>query len=140
MEYLGFVLSPTGLSMDTAKVKAIQEWPTLQKVKDVQSFLGFANFYCRFIHGYSDVIAPMNHLTCKNIWWHWSNDCQSAFDSLKSTFSSALILLHFIPGVLLIVETDSSDYTVAAILSTVASDGEVHPVAFHSHTLGISEL
>ena len=63
VEYLRFVLSPTGLSMDTAKVKVIQEWPTLQKVKDIQSFLGFANFYCRFIHGYSDIITLMTRLT-----------------------------------------------------------------------------
>jgi hypothetical protein len=64
VEYLGFV-SPTRLSMDTAKVNTIQEWPTLQKVKDIQSFLRFANFYCRFIHGYSNIITPMTCLTRK---------------------------------------------------------------------------
>src|ERR1700719_467914 len=140
MEYLGFVLSPTGLLMDTAKVKAIQEWPTLRKVKDIQSFLRFANFYCRFIHRYSNIITPMTRLTRKNIPWLWSDDCQSAFDSLKSAFSSAPILSHFIPGAPLIVETDASDYAVTAILSTVAGDSEVHPIAFHSRTLGVSEL
>src|SRR6202045_2396129 len=140
MEYLGFVLSPTGLSMDTAKFKAIKEWPTPWKVQDIQSFLRFANFYCHFIHGYSDIVTLMTRLTQKNTTWLWSDDCQSAFDSLKSTFSSTPILLHFIPGALLIVETDASDYTVTAILSTVASDSKVHPIAFHSCTLGISEL
>src|ERR1700726_584434 len=140
VEYLRFVLSPTGLSMDMAKVKAIQEWPTPRKVKDIQSFLGFANFYHHFIHGYSDIITPMTRLTRKNIPWLWSDDCQSAFDSLKSAFSSAPILSHFIPGAPLIVETDASDYAVAAILSTVTADGEVHPIAFHSCTLGVSEL
>ncbi len=49
MEYLGFILLPNGLQMDPAKVSAIMEWPELQKVKDVQAFLGFANFYQRFI-------------------------------------------------------------------------------------------
>src|ERR1700731_2861159 len=140
MEYLGFVLSPTGLSMDMAKVKAIQEWPTPQKVKDIQSFLRFANFYHHFIHGYSDIITPMTRLTRKNTPWLWSDDCQSAFDSLKSAFSSAPILSHFIPGALLIVETDASDYAVTAILSMVTLDGKVHPITFHSRTLGISEL
>src|ERR1700731_4119812 len=140
MEYLGFVLSPTGLSMDTAKFKAIKEWPTPWKVQDIQSFLRFANFYCHFIHGYSDIVTLMTRLTQKNTPWLWSDDCQSAFDSLKSAFSSAPILLHFIPGSPLIVETDALDYAVAAILSMVASDGEVHPITFHSHTLGISEL
>src|ERR1700731_1653150 len=140
MEYLGFVLSPTGLSMDTAKVKAIQEWPIPWKVKDIQSFLGFTNFYHCFVHGYSNIITLMTCLTRKNTPWLWSDDCQSTFDSLKSAFSSALILSHFIPGALLIVETDALDYTVTAILSTVASNSEVHPIAFHSCTLGISEL
>src|ERR1700726_1169921 len=140
VEYLRFVLSLTGLSMDTAKANAIQEWPTPWKVKDIQSFLGFANFYHCFIHGYSNIITPMTCLTRKNTPWLWSDDCQSAFDSLKSAFSSAPILSHFIPGAPLIVKTDASDYTVAAILSTVASDGEVHPITFHSHTLGVSEL
>src|ERR1700719_2058319 len=55
-------------------------------------------------------------------------------------FSSALILSHFIPGALLIVEMDASDYAVTVILSMVTPDSEVHPIAFHSHTLGISEL
>src|ERR1700731_3970478 len=63
VEYLGFVLSPTGLSMDMAKVKVIWEWPTLWKVKDVQSFLRFTNFYCRFIHRYSDIATLMTCLT-----------------------------------------------------------------------------
>src|SRR6202045_4284373 len=140
MENLRFVLSPTGLSMDTAKVKAIQEWPTLQKVKDIQSFLGFANFYHHFVHGYSDIITLMTRLTQKNTPWLWSDNCQYAFDSLKSAFSSTPILSHFIPGAPLIVETDASDYAVTAILSTVTHDGEVHPIAFHSRTLGISKL
>ena len=140
VEYLGFILSPSGLSMDTAKVQVIQDWPTPRKIKDIQSFLGFANFYRRFVHGYSDIVAPMTRLTRKNIGWLWSDDCQSAFDSLKSAFTSAPILSHYIPGAPLIVETDASDYAVAAILSTVASDGEVHPIAFHSRMLGTSEL
>ena len=51
-EYLGYILSPSGLSMSVEKIKAIQDWPEPRKVKDIQSFLGFANFYCRFIHKY----------------------------------------------------------------------------------------
>src|SRR6266571_2296201 len=58
VEYLRYILSPEGLSMDQAKVKVIQDWPEPQKVKDVQSFLGFANFYRRFIFNYSDMWSP----------------------------------------------------------------------------------
>ncbi len=65
VEYLGYILSPEGLRMSEDKVKAILDWPVPRKVKDIQSFLGFANFYRRFIHEYSDIVIPLTHLTCK---------------------------------------------------------------------------
>jgi hypothetical protein len=63
MEYLGYILSPTGLAMSTEKIKAIQDWPEPHKVKDIQSFLGFANFYQCFIHKCSDIVIPLTRLT-----------------------------------------------------------------------------
>jgi hypothetical protein len=140
VEYLGFILSPNGLTMDQAKVKVIQDWPEPRKVKDIQSFLGFANFYRRFIDRYSDIVLPLTRLTRKQVPWTFTNQCRDAFNNLKTAFTSAPILSHFIPGTPIIIETDASDYAVAAILSTVPLDGHVHPVAFHSRTLGISEL
>src|SRR5260221_3772798 len=65
VEYLRFILSPKGLQMDPAKVSMILDWPEPWKVQDVQAFLGFANFYRRFIHNYSEITLPLNHL-CKN--------------------------------------------------------------------------
>jgi len=59
VEYLGYILSPMGLTMDPTKVQTIQDWPEPRKVKDVQSFLGFANFYRRFIHKYSNIVVPL---------------------------------------------------------------------------------
>src|SRR5260370_23867200 len=66
MEYLGFILLPDRLQMDPNKVSAITEWPKPQKVKDVQVFLGFANFYWRFIHGYAAMTLPLTKLCRKN--------------------------------------------------------------------------
>ena len=63
VEFLGFILSPEGLQMDQNKVKVIQEWSTPRRVRDIQAFLGFANFYRHFIHGYSKLTAPLTHLT-----------------------------------------------------------------------------
>lgn len=63
VEYLGYILSPDGLQMDEDKIKTILNWSTPRKVKDVQSFLGFANFYQRFIHKYSDIVVPLTQLT-----------------------------------------------------------------------------
>ena len=63
VEYLGYILSPSGLTMSDNKVKIIQDWPEPKKVKDIQSFLGFANFYCQFIFNYSDIVILLTCLT-----------------------------------------------------------------------------
>src|SRR5882724_2373969 len=66
IEFLGFMVTPTGISMDTAKTDAVSVWPTPTKLKAFQAFLGFANFYHRFIVGFSDIVIPLIHLTCKD--------------------------------------------------------------------------
>jgi len=63
VEYLGYILSLSGLTMSNNKIKIIQDWPEPKKVKDIQSFLGFANFYHRFIFNYLDIIIPLTCLT-----------------------------------------------------------------------------
>ena len=118
--------------MSDDKIKIIQDWPESKKVKDIQSFLGFANFYRRFIFNYSDIVIPLTRLTRKDIPWKFDSSCQDAFNSLKKAFTSAPILTHWIPNAQLIVETDALDYALTAILSIVNKDNEVHPVAFYS--------
>jgi len=93
--------------MDESKVEVIKMWPTPHSVKDVQSFLGFANFYQRFIEGYSSIILPLTQTTRKNAPWEWSDACQNAFDTLKSAFTSALILRHWSLDHIPLVETDA---------------------------------
>jgi len=140
VEYLGYILSPSGLTMSDDKIKIIQDWLEPKKVKDIQFFLGFANFYCQFIFNYLDIVIPLTHLTWKDIPWKFDSFCQDAFNSLKKVFTSAPILTHWIPNAQLIVETDASDYALAAILSIVNEDNEVHLVAFHSRTFTAAEL
>jgi len=140
IKYLGYVLSPAGLTMSDAKVKTIQEWPEPRKVKNIQSFLGFANFYRRFIFNYSDIVIPLTRLTRKNSPWNFDNNCRIAFNTLKQAFTSAPILMHWVLDAQLVVETNASDYALAAILSIVTKDNEIHPVAFHSRTFSAPEL
>ena len=140
VEYLGYILSPSGLTMSDDKIKIIQDWLEPKKAKDIQSFLGFANFDCQFIFNYLDIVIPLTCFTRKNIPWKFDSSCQDAFNSLKKAFTSAPILTHWIPDAQLIVETDASDYALAAILSIVNKDNEVHPVAFHFHTFTVAEL
>ena len=94
VEYLGYILSPSGLTMSDNKVKIIQDWPEPKKVKDIQSFLGFANFYCRFIFNYSDIVILLTRLTQKDIPWKFNSSCHDAFNSLKKAFTSAPIVTH----------------------------------------------
>ena len=140
VEYLGYILSPSGLTMSDDKVKIIQDWQEPKKVKDIQSFLGFANFYRRFIFNYLDIVIPLTHLTRKDIPWKFDSSCKDAFNSLKRTFISAPILTYWISDIQLIVETNALDYALTAILSIVNEDNEVDPVAFHSRTFTVAEL
>lgn len=127
--------------MDPAKVEAVQRWPVPRSVKEIQSFLGFANFYRRFIADYSGIVVPMTRLTRKDVPFVWGADAQSAFEFLKQSFSSAPILVHYHPNRPTILETDASDYAIAAILSQhLPETSELHPVAFFSRTMISAEL
>ena len=122
------------------KIQTVLDWPKLRKVKDIQSFLGFANFYRRFIQDYSDIVVPLTRLTRKGVPWNFSDDCRKSFLRLEDAFTSAPVLVHWTPNAPITVETDASDYAITAILSITCSDNEIHPVAFHSRTLTGGEL
>ena len=132
VKYLGMIVQHNGVRMDPAKVSAIVEWDSPKNLTDVRSFLGFANFYRRFIKGYSEVVAPIVRLTRKDVPFVWTTDCEAAFNRLKEAFTSAPILSHFDPEREIIVETDASDYVSAGVLSQYDDDGILHPVAFFS--------
>jgi len=139
IEFLGFVLGVNGLRMDELKTQTIQNWLTPRRVKDVQSFLGFANFYRHFIDNYTEITSSLTRLTWKNEPWSWTTDCQVAFDNIKEAFTTAPILGHWDPESPMILETDASDRALAAILSTW-SNGEIHPIAFHSRAFSTVEI
>ena len=128
---------PTAVALT---VKTIQDWPKPRKVRDVQSFLGFANFYRCFVFNYSDIVVPLIRLTCKGILFQFSDKAQEAFNLLKEAFTMAPVLTHWILDWPIIIETDTSDYALATILSIVAEDGELHPMAFHSQSFSTTEL
>jgi len=140
VEYLGYRLSLDGLTMSLDKIQTISNWPEPRKVEDIQSFLGFTNFYCQFIFNYSDIVVPLTRLTRKDAPWNFSEDCRCSFNALKHTFTTVPILTHFIPDTPIIVETDASNYAVAGILSITCADGEIRPVAYYSQTLTAPEL
>ena len=126
--------------MSNNKVKIIQDWQEPKKVKNIQSFLYFANFYHWFIFNYLDIVILLTYLTQKDIPWNFNSFCWGAFNSLKKAFTSTPILTYWVPNTQLIVETDALDYALAAIISIVNEENEVHLVVFHSYTFTTVEL
>jgi hypothetical protein len=141
VEYLGVIVSPDGIAMDPSKIQAILKWPVPMKIRDLQSFLGFANFYRRFIDNYSGIVIPLTRLLRKDTPWKWSPRCQEIFETLKQAFTEAPVLRHYDPDHPITLECDASDYAIAAILSqTDPATNELRPIAFHARTMIAAEL
>ena len=118
----------------------MEQWPQPGDRKSLQRFLGFANFYRRFIRGYSSVAAPLTCLTSPKVRFTWGPEAEEAFQTLKGKFTSAPILVHPDPERQFIVEVDASNTGVGAVLSQrSAGDAKVHPCAFYSHRLSPAE-
>ena len=120
--------------MSKKKLESVLGWKAPRSVKDVQIFIGFANFYRRFIENFSKVCKPiMDTLKTKGDkkLWSWGLDQDKAFEELKRRFTSAPILAHFYPDRKRVIETDATDLALGCILSQYLGK-RLHPVAFHS--------
>ncbi|QRV82833.1 Transposon Tf2-7 polyprotein [Ceratobasidium sp. AG-Ba] len=130
--FLGLVITPEGISMEEEKIKAIMEWGAPRKIKEVQAFLGFVNFYRRFIAKFSKIARPLHDLTKKDTKFEWTQECQQAFEEIKKRVSQDPVLIHPDPDKPFILETDASGIAIGAILSQRGEDGYLHPVAYLS--------
>jgi len=139
VEYLGLIISKGELHMDPVKLQAVKDWPRPKSVKDIQKFLGFCNFYRRFVHAYSTLARPLFDLTKKTTTWTWTPACEAAFTSLQHTLTTSpvLILLDYDKAFMLIM--DASDYTTGTILEQEDTLGRSHPVAYYSKSLQPTE-
>lgn len=134
IEYLGMLIQRGRIVMDPKKVEAIAHWPVPQNKHDLQQFLGFVNFYRRFIRNYAQIASPLHRLTGLAP-WSWSPKEQHAFESLKLAATSAPVLTIPADNAPYRVEADSSGYATGAVLSQLQPNGLWHPVAFLSKTL-----
>jgi hypothetical protein len=139
VEYLGLIISAGKIEMDPVKVEGVSKWPSPSNVKEVQSFLGFVNFYRRFIKDFADIARPLHDLTRKASEWAWNKEHQEAFDALKKLVTSSPILIFPDDHEPYKVEADSSDYATGAVLSQLGEDEKWHPVAFLSKSLSAVE-
>ncbi len=137
---MGYIISAEGIKADPAKVRAVAKWPIPDSRKALQRFLGFANFYRRFIRKFSLVAAPLTALTSPKVPFRWNSQAQEAFDVLKFRFISAPVLCLPDPERQFIVEVDASEVGVGAVRSQRSPrDEKVHPCAFFSHRLSPAE-
>ncbi|KAL0185465.1 hypothetical protein M9458_021162, partial [Cirrhinus mrigala] len=131
--FLGFVISDQGVAMDPQKLEAVRSWPLPTSLKQLQRFLGFANFYRRFIRGFSSTAAPLTALTRPSRGeFHLTPEAIQAFRALCHQFTPAPVLIHPDPVKSFVVEVDASDVGVGAVLSQRGPDEKLHPCSFFS--------
>ncbi|CAM5076925.1 unnamed protein product [Natator depressus] len=139
--YLGHQVGQGTISPLQAKVDAIQKWPVPKSKKQVQSFLGLAGYYRRFVPHYSQIAAPLTDLTKKKQpnAVQWTEKCQKAFNKLKATLMSDPVLRAPDFDKPFLVTTDASERGVGAVLMQKGPDQEFHPVVFLSKKLSERE-
>ncbi|KAJ1597450.1 hypothetical protein NDA14_000114 [Ustilago hordei] len=141
VEFLGYIIKPTGIEMDPEKVHTVKEWPMLESIHDIQRFLGFANFYRRFIAHFARIAKPLTALV-KPIEqfkkFELPEEAQQAFHKLIQAFTSAGVLQHFDYHLPTRLETDASDFAIAGVLKQ-EHEGWWHPVAFYSRKMSSAE-
>ena len=134
---LGVIVGRSQVKMEQEKIKAVKEWKTPMKIKDVESFLGFANFYQQFIHNFSHTARPLNELKGKKE-WKWEKEHQEAFEELKEKITSQLVLSLPKREGKFRVETDASGHAIGGVLSQ-EQDGKWRLIAFLSRTMQAAE-
>ena len=112
------------LSTDPVKVKGFADWPVPKSVKEVQSFLGFGNFYRKFIAKFSTLAAPLNNLLKKDTPFEWTDKAQHLFDELKQRLTSAPVLMMPDQTKPFQIESDTSKYASGAVLTQLDNNGD----------------
>jgi len=127
------------VEMQKEKVEGVLNWPVLQNIKEVQKFLGLANYYRRFIKDFARLAALLHVLVRKEQKWKWEREQKEVFKRLKAVFTTEPVLA--IPDIdrEMRVEVDTSDYATGEVLSTKCEDRKWRPVAFISKLLNTTK-
>jgi len=140
IEYLELVISENKVAMDPVKVTGVREWSIPENWTDVQAFIGFVNFYCRFIQDFSTIARPLFDLTRSDQAWNWGTKEQEAFERLKMAVTTTLTLVSPQDSEPFHIEANSSDFASRAVLSQqLPREEKWHPVAFYSKSLSLVE-
>jgi len=138
VEFIGHVVSEKCLAMQWNKIEAINEWMACRDVSEVCALMGVSGYYRRFIKDFSTIAAPLYKLTRKDSKFHWTTECQEAFDELKRRLTSEPILALPSDEGTYVLDTDASDFGLGAVLSQRQDDQE-KMIAYASRTLAKPE-
>ena len=139
VEFLGVVIGPKGIKIEKGKVKGVLEWPTPKYVKDVQKFLGLANYYHQFIKGFASIARLLHDLVKKDKKWEWAEKEERAFGELKRRFTEEPVLAAPDLDKKMQMEVDVSDYATGGVLLMECEDKLWRLVAFLSKSLNEME-
>ena len=139
VEFLGHQISANTTAATADKVAAVRDWPTPTTVKEVQSFLGFANFLRRYIKGFSTIAAPITALTSQGNRFHWTTAANDAFVALKAAITSAPTLQIPSADVTHRLHTDASSIGIGAMLTQDQGNGH-QPIGYFSRKLSPPEM
>ena len=135
VEFLGHIVSREGVQPDPRKVEKVMSWPEPTTRKEVQQFLGLANYYRRFVQNFATIAKPLHRLTEKTTHFMWTSDCQTAFDELKDHLTSAPVLSFPNFDNNFILDTDASNTGIGGVLSQLQDDGTERVIAYASRVL-----
>ena len=140
IKYLGFIISIDRIKADLEKIAIINQQELLRTVKGIQLFLGFYNFYQRFIKNYSRITQPLSRLIIKDQPFYFNTVYRQAFNKLKKRLVSTPLLAYFNLKQPLILETDTLDSIIASVYSQKQIDREQHPITYYLKTIVDTKL
>jgi len=139
VRFLGVIIGEDGVRMEKEKVQGVIEWPVLRSVKDVQKFLGLANYYRQFVKDFAKIAKPLHKMMRKETKWNWGERQQKVFEELKERFTMEPVLVTPDLDREMRVEADTSDFVIGGVLSMKCEDGKWRPVAYISKSLNKAE-
>ena len=136
--FLGHVVSEDGIATDPEKIQAVVSWPPPTNVTQVRAYPGFCSYYQRFIPNFSQIVLPLYRLTGKQVPFHWTKECNDAFEKLKGQLISAPIMAYPTDTGKYLLDTDASDVAIGAVLSQTQG-GKLCIIAYASRSLNKAE-
>ena len=133
--FLGVIIGKDRVRMEREKVQGVVEWLVPKDVKNVQKFLGLANYYRWFVKDFAKIARPLHEVMRKENKWSWGEKQQKAFEELKERFITEPVLVTPDLDKEMRVEADASDFVMGGVLSMKYEDEKWRPVAYISKSL-----